>query len=72
MGVWKIPGAIGLLIPRFPRLTEWVYAGAVINYASAAASHLIVGDRITAMIGPVALLGLTVTSWALLATNTTR
>jgi uncharacterized membrane protein YphA (DoxX/SURF4 family) len=72
MGVWKIPGAIVLLIPRFPRLTEWVYAGAVINYASAAASHLVVGDGITAIIGPVALLGLTVTSWALLATTTTR
>ena len=72
MGVWKIPGAIVLLIPRFPRLKEWVYAGAVINYASAAASHLVVGDGITAIIGPVALLGLTVTSWTLLATTTIR
>ena len=44
MGVWKVPGAVALLIPRFPRLQEWAYAGAVINYASATASHLIVGD----------------------------
>ncbi len=65
MGVWKIPGAVALLMPRLSRLKEWVYAGAVINYASAVASHLIVGDGIAAIIGPVALLGLTVTSWAL-------
>jgi uncharacterized membrane protein YphA (DoxX/SURF4 family) len=65
MGVWKIPGAVALLIPRFPRLTEWVYAGAVINYASAVASHIIVGDGISAIVAPAALLALTVTSWAL-------
>jgi uncharacterized membrane protein YphA (DoxX/SURF4 family) len=65
MGVWKIPGAVALLIPRFPRLKEWVYAGAVINYASAVASHLIVGDGLGAVVAPTALLALTVTSWAL-------
>jgi uncharacterized membrane protein YphA (DoxX/SURF4 family) len=65
MGVWKIPGAAALMIPRFPRLKEWVYAGAVINYASAVASHVIVGDGIGAVVAPTALLALTVTSWAL-------
>jgi hypothetical protein len=54
-----------LLIPRFSRLKEWVYAGAVINYASAAASHVIVGDGLAAIVAPVALLGLTIASWAL-------
>jgi uncharacterized membrane protein YphA (DoxX/SURF4 family) len=65
MGIWKIPGAVALLMPRLPRLKEWVYAGAVINYASAIASHIIVGDGIGAIVAPVALLALTVTSWAL-------
>jgi uncharacterized membrane protein YphA (DoxX/SURF4 family) len=65
MGIWKVPGAVALLIPRFPRLKEWAYAGAVINYASAAASHLIVGDGLAAIVAPMALLALTVTSWAL-------
>src|SRR5215207_2410524 len=65
MGVWKIPGAVALLIPRFPRLKEWVYAGAVINYASAIASHLVVGDGVGAVVAPMALLALTVTSWTL-------
>jgi uncharacterized membrane protein YphA (DoxX/SURF4 family) len=65
MGVWKVLGAVALLLRRHPRLAEWVYAGAVINYASATASHLIVGDGIAAVVAPVALLALTVTSWAL-------
>ncbi len=65
MGLWKVPGAVVLLVRRFPRLTEWVYAGAVINYASAIASHVIVGDGFGAIIAPAVLLGLAVTSWAL-------
>jgi uncharacterized membrane protein YphA (DoxX/SURF4 family) len=65
MGVWKVPGAVVLLMPGFPRLKEWVYAGAVINYVSAAASHLIVGDGADALVAPLALLALTVVSWAL-------
>ena len=68
MGVWKLPGAVVLLVSRLSRLArlkEWVYAGAVINYASAAASHVIVGDGVAAIVAPVALLTLTIASWAL-------
>jgi hypothetical protein len=65
MGVWKLPGAIVLLVSRFGRLQEWVYAGAVINYASAAASHVIVGDGPAAIVAPVTLLALTIASWLL-------
>lgn len=65
MGVWKLPGAIALLMRRYPRLQEWAYAGAIINYACATASHIIVGDGIDAIVAPLVLLALTVTSWAL-------
>ncbi len=27
LGVWKVLGAIAILVPRFPRLKEWAYAG---------------------------------------------
>jgi DoxX-like family len=54
MGVWKLPGAVVLLVSRFGRLQQWVYAGAVINFASAAASHVIVGDSLAASIAPAA------------------
>jgi uncharacterized membrane protein YphA (DoxX/SURF4 family) len=65
MGFWKIAGAAVLSIPRFPRLKEWAYAGATINYASAVASHLIVDGVRGPVIAPLALLGLTIASWAL-------
>ena len=28
LGVWKVLGAVALLVPRFPRLKEWAYATA--------------------------------------------
>jgi uncharacterized membrane protein YphA (DoxX/SURF4 family) len=65
MGAWKLAGAVVLLIPRFPRLKQWAYAGATINYASAVASHLIVDSTPAPLIAPLALLALTVASWAL-------
>jgi uncharacterized membrane protein YphA (DoxX/SURF4 family) len=65
MGFWKTAGAAVLLIPRFPRLKEWAYAGATINCASAVASHVIVHGVRGSMIAPLALLGLTIASWAL-------
>ena len=39
IGVAKIIGAFFLLLPRYPRLKEWVYAGFVINLIGAAWSH---------------------------------
>jgi hypothetical protein len=34
IGVTHILGGVGLLIPKVPRLTEWVYAGLVIIFYS--------------------------------------
>ena len=65
LGVWKVPGAVVLLIPRFARLKEWVYAGAFFTYTGAVASHLAVGDGIGALAPPIILTGLTAASWVL-------
>src|SRR6516165_2039263 len=35
LGVWKLLGAVALVIPRFPRLKEWAYAGVVFNLTGA-------------------------------------
>jgi len=64
MGIWKIPGAVALLVPRFPRLKEWAYAGAVFNYTAAAASHLVIGD-VRPALNPIIFTGITLASWAL-------
>jgi DoxX-like family len=64
LGVWRVPGALALLAPRFPRLKEWAYAGAFFNYTGAAASHLLVGDH-GQWLGPLIFSVLTLASWAL-------
>jgi uncharacterized membrane protein YphA (DoxX/SURF4 family) len=65
LGVWKLPGAVVLLVPRFPRLKEWVYAGTVFNMTGAAASHLAVGDGVETLVAPILFTGLAFASWAL-------
>ncbi len=42
IGVAKVLGAIVVLVPRFPRLKEWAYAGLIINMTGALLSWLIV------------------------------
>ena len=44
IGVWKVLGAIAILVPGFARLKEWAYAGIFFNVTGAAASHWAVGD----------------------------
>jgi hypothetical protein len=65
LGVWYVSAGIVVLAPRLPRLKEWAYAGAVITYASAVASHVAVGDGISRVVAPTLLLALTFVSWAL-------
>lgn len=42
IGVAKVLGAIAIVVPRFPRLKEWAYAGLIINMVGALLSWLIV------------------------------
>ena len=44
LGAWKILGVIAILIPRFPLLKEWAYAGFAIDLGSALIAHFAVGD----------------------------
>jgi len=63
LGVWKILGVIAILIPKFPLLKEWAYAGFFFTMTGAMASHIIVGDEMLTLFGPILLLALTITSW---------
>jgi hypothetical protein len=54
-----------LFVPRFERLKEWAYAGAIFNYTGAAASHLLVGEGPAKWIWPFVFAGITLASWAL-------
>jgi uncharacterized membrane protein YphA (DoxX/SURF4 family) len=41
IAVWKILGVVAVLIPKFPLLKEWAYAGFFIAMSGAIISHLI-------------------------------
>lgn len=62
-GVWKILGVAAVLIPKFPRLKEWAYAGFFFAMSGAAISHIIMGDPFGEIFPSVLLLILTMVSW---------
>jgi hypothetical protein len=63
LGVWKIVGVVAVLIPKFPLLKEWTYAGFFFAMSGAVFSHLAVGDGGKELFGPLLLIVLTVVSW---------
>jgi DoxX-like family len=68
LGFWKLLGAIAILVPRFPRLKEWAYAGIFFDLTGAAASCAAVGGYgayAFHVIAPLIITGFTVASWAL-------
>ena len=62
IGVYKIPGAITLVVPGLQRLKEWAYAGIVFELSAAAASQAFCGNA-GEMIAPTILLGVALVSW---------
>ena len=63
LGVWKILGVVAVLIPKFPLLKEWAYAGFFFVMTGAAFSHIAVGDPMKELVPSLLLLVLTVVSW---------
>jgi hypothetical protein len=72
LGFWKFTGALAILVPRFPRLKEWAYAGIFFDLTGAAASCAAVGGYGAYgfhVIAPLIISGFTVASWALRPEN---
>jgi uncharacterized membrane protein YphA (DoxX/SURF4 family) len=63
LGTWKILGVIAVLVPRFPRLKEWAYAGFFFVTSGAAISHITMGDTFGEIFPSLLLLTLTMASW---------
>ncbi|MEF7440863.1 DoxX family protein [Paenibacillus lautus] len=68
LGIWKVLGAIALLVPGLPRLKEWVHAGIFFLMTGAALSHAFAndyGDYGFNLILPLSYAALNIVSWAL-------
>ncbi len=63
LGVSKLLGVVAVLVPRFPLLKEWAYAGFFFNMFGAIISHVASGGSAGEIFPPVLLLVLTVVSW---------
>jgi hypothetical protein len=68
LGFWKFFGALTVLVPRYPRLKEWAYAGIFFDLTGAAASCAMSGGYGAYgfhVIAPLIIAGFTMASWAL-------
>lgn len=65
LGTAKVLGVVAVLVPSFPRLKEWAYAGLVFDLLGALYSHLRVGDPASTWVFPVIGLLLVVGSYRL-------
>ncbi|WP_018342358.1 DoxX family protein [Cytophaga aurantiaca] len=64
LGIWKLLGVVAILVPKFPLVKEWAYAGFFFAMSGALFSHAATCDKeALAYFGPSLLLVLTVTSW---------
>ena len=65
LGTWKILGVVAVLVPKFPVLKEWAYAGFFFAMSGAAISHIVSRDPVNQVLPALLLLFLTVVSWYL-------
>lgn len=63
LGIWKILGVVAVLIPKFPLIKEWAYAGFFFAMSGAAISHIAMGDPFSEVFPSLLLLTLTIVSW---------
>jgi len=63
LGVWKILGVLTILIPKFPLLKEWAYAGFFFAMSGAFISHIVVGQAFVETVPSLILMIATILSW---------
>lgn len=63
LGVWKLLGVLAVLVPKYPVVKEWAYAGFFFAMSGAMYSHIASGNPVTDLAPPLLLLILTVVSW---------
>jgi hypothetical protein len=63
LGICKILGVVALLIPKFPLLKEWAYAGFFFMMSGAIFTHIAADNSTSEMFPSLLLLILTSVSW---------
>lgn len=63
IAIWKILGVIAILVPKFPLVKEWAYAGFFFTMTGAIISHISISDPITEVLPGILLVALIIVSW---------
>ncbi len=63
LGVWKILGVAAILLPRYPLLKEWAYAGFFFAMTGAAISHIVMKEPFVEVMPSLTLLVAIIVSW---------
>ena len=63
LGSWKLLGTVAVLLPGYPLLKEWAYAGFFFAMTGALYSRIAAGDSMNEILPPVLLIVLTLLSW---------
>jgi hypothetical protein len=63
LGICKVIGVVVVLLPKFPLLKEWAYAGFFFSMSGAIFSHMALGHSVNELFPPLLLLVLTAISW---------
>jgi uncharacterized membrane protein YphA (DoxX/SURF4 family) len=69
LGIWKILGAIVVLIPGARYLKEWAYAGMVFDISGAIVSRAAAGDHGPELVLPFVIACVVALSWGLRPDN---
>lgn len=62
IGFWKIMAIIALLIPKFPLVKEWAYAGVFFTMTGASISHIAINDAAFHIIVPLVIAAMAIIS----------
>lgn len=65
LGVWKVLGSIAIVVPGFPLIKEWAYAGIMFDLTGAASASLATGGEWWHAAAPLSIAVLVAVSWAL-------
>lgn len=65
LGLCKVLGGVAILIPRFPLIKEWAYAGIVFNMTGATAVRIFIGDSTAHIVSPLVIAAIAMASWML-------
>jgi hypothetical protein len=65
LGVWKVLGAIALVLPGIPLVKEWAYAGIFFDLTAAAVAFASTGTAGWHVFAPLVMVAILVASWAL-------